>query len=74
MNRGALSLRRVMKKLDLSQGDVQRAVSVQSGVVTRWVSGKRRPDAFRAAALQREYGISVHLWWEDVEPPLQRSA
>lgn len=73
-NKGALALRKICA--GSSQGEVRRRVGAPAGVVTRWVSGARRPDAKNAMLLQREYGIDVALWWDEVEddevPPRQR--
>jgi transcriptional regulator with XRE-family HTH domain len=54
-----------MRKRKLSQADVQRAVGVRSGVVTRWVRGLRKPGIRLAFIIERTYGIAVQSWLED---------
>jgi len=66
-NRGAVALRRVMARKKLSQGDVRRAIKAPAGVVTRWLSGERRPGARNAVLLQEHFGIKVSLWWDEEE-------
>lgn len=64
-NRGACALRRAIDTRELTQGDVRRALGVASGMVTRWLSGDRKPGARNAAKIQKMYGVRLEWWWED---------
>ena len=67
-NRGAVALRDVMRKRKLTQADVSRALGVRerSSLITRWLSGERRPAAKNVIALFRIYKIRPESWFEDV--------
>lgn len=62
---GAEALAKVIKDRELSQGDVQRAVGVASGVVCKWLDGTKKPSAKHAVVLERVYGIPYSAWWPD---------
>lgn len=69
-NRGAAALRRIP---GLKQADVIRSCStadhpIDSAMVSRWWTGRRRPDPKFRAALQHEYGIGWQLWDEPLDP------
>lgn len=67
-NRGAIALKRAMRrhKPALSQGDVRREIGAPSGMVTRWLSGSRKPGREYAAKLAKSYGIKAESWDEAV--------
>lgn len=65
MNRGAIALQRVMKKEKLSQGDVQRALGIDKGVVSRWVRGLRKPNTRNALELSKRFGVRMEQWLEE---------
>lgn len=57
----------VMKALSLSQGRLSVALAVDKSVISRWLSGARRPTANNLAALTqlvagRAPGFSMHDW------------
>lgn len=44
-----------------------RALGVESGVVSRWASGERRPESHLRDAIQRILGIDSSDWMTDAE-------
>jgi transcriptional regulator with XRE-family HTH domain len=66
-NRGAVALRDEMRRRGLSQGDVRRELGMGTGVITRWLSGGRLPDAKSSSKIQERYGIASSLWFEEVD-------
>ena len=64
-NRGAARIRQLFP----DHGDqikVTRATGVKQGVVSRWFSGRRKPDPKQRAKLEDLYGIGWRLWDEDL--------
>jgi len=50
----------------MSQGALERSLSVSKGTATHWLSGSKVPELRSAVALQRLLGIPVEIW---VDPP-----
>lgn len=65
MNRGALELREKLADHG-KQAELARDFGVGPDRVSRWLSGKHRPDATWRAKLEDKYGISWRLWDEDI--------
>jgi hypothetical protein len=57
----------------LSQGEFARQIGTSSGVVNRWLNGKRVPDRHWALVVERQTGGAVPVSsWEE-EPAPQRT-
>ena len=66
VSRGAELLNDVMKSRGLVQRDIENALEVTRGLVSRWLRGQRKPGRAFAMALDELYGISPAAW---DEPP-----
>jgi transcriptional regulator with XRE-family HTH domain len=73
-NRGSRGLARVIARKKLSQGDVRRAVSAPAGLVSRWLSGERKPGVMFASRLRAIYGIPIEDWFEEDDEDAPRAA
>lgn len=59
---GSKALRRKMRERKLNQAQVRKLVGCQAGMVTRWLSGERKPGPENMFALERALGIKAELW------------
>lgn len=72
MNRGAARLAELFEgRAPGPRGGVQQqiadAIGVSQSIVSRWLSGDRRPDPVQRARMEDLYGIGWRLWDQDVE-------
>lgn len=63
---GPEALDKIMKARGLKQTDVETAVGVTQGTVSRWLSRQRTPGREPAIRMQKLYGIPVDAWGEAV--------
>ncbi len=68
MNRGALELQGKLADHG-KQAELARDFGVGPDRVSRWLSGKHRPDATWRAKLEDKFGIGWRLWDEDTDAP-----
>jgi transcriptional regulator with XRE-family HTH domain len=71
---GRIGLARYLKANGESQRAFERRLGLQSGMLSGYLSGKRRPGLDTAAAIERETGGAVPaVSWAENEPAPTRS-
>lgn len=65
LTKAAVALRRKLKARG-AQAALTRALGCADGLVNRWLSGTRMPNAAQAAFIEKEYLVPA-AWWG--EPP-----
>lgn len=73
---GRARLARYLEKKGESQRAFERRVDLNDGMISRYLSGERRPGIDIAAAIERATGgaVSAVSWAEDDEPTPSRPA
>jgi predicted transcriptional regulator len=67
MNRGAQELQKRLNGLQRgAQERLARELDTSSGVISHWLTGKRKPSARFRGILNAMHGISWTAWDEDV--------
>lgn len=61
-SQGAVALKNALDRLGWSGNRLAVELGTSSGVVSRWLTGKRAPDRHFAVAIERLTGVSVALW------------
>lgn len=64
MSRGAQLLGKALARRKLSQQALEELLGVSSGIVSKWLAGKRRPSLACSIRLRDELGISPGAWLE----------
>lgn len=62
MTEGRRTLIAWMRRWQVTQKAMAKALGVSQASVSRWLSGRSRPAAFERAMLQNETGIAVTDW------------
>lgn len=65
MNRGAKQLAAALEEHG-AKAALAREMGVGADIVSRWLSGERRPDTKQRAHLEDSRGIGWRLWDEDL--------
>ena len=63
MNRGALLLQRHFQK----QSTAAERLHISQSMLARVLSGERKPGRRLALSLQRDFGIPIDAWEDDIE-------
>lgn len=56
------ALQEALNERGWTQNELARQLETSSAVVSRWLTGQRRPELEMAVRLQRLLGISVESW------------
>jgi len=67
LTRAALLLPKKLDAAELSQNEFARRLGLNTGVVTRWISGLRRPESHLREAIERLLGVKTTDWMTDDE-------
>jgi transcriptional regulator with XRE-family HTH domain len=62
---GARLLREVLALQGWSQNELARQLGTSSGLVSRWLSGRRTPGLVWAIAIARLTGVPASAWTSD---------